>query len=170
MAGQSHVVGWGRRWPVRGTHTRVVLTATPGQADTGVADGVALHLIDGHLCSMTVDELDEAAALARRNLDVGDLPEALEKGTELILGNVPRESADKNSSIVWVGELIHLGSRVESAILITAWHPSPHLLLLLLLLLLRRHATLHATLHAALHVWSLRTARVEAVVATAPSS
>ena len=161
MTGQSHVVGWGRRWPVWSAHTRVVLTATPGQADAGVTDRIALHLVDGHLCSMAVDELDKAAALARRNLDVGDLPEALEKRTEFILGNVPRESADKNSSIVWVGELVHLGSRVKSAILlITAWHPSPHLLLLRLWLL--RHATLH--------VWSLLTARVEAMVATAPSS
>jgi hypothetical protein len=36
-------------------------------------------LVDGHLSRVAVDELDETAALARRNLDVGDFTKALEE-------------------------------------------------------------------------------------------
>lgn len=78
--------GWSRA--VRSTYTRVVLRTSPRETNARVANWVALHLVDGHLGSMAVDKLDETAALARRNLDVGDLSEALEEGTELILGDV----------------------------------------------------------------------------------
>jgi hypothetical protein len=105
---------WGRSRAVRSaSRSRVVLGTSPAKADTRVANGVALHLVDGHLRGVTLDELDETAALARGNLDIGDLAEALEEGTELVLGDVSTESTDENSSVVRVSELIHgLGSAV----------------------------------------------------------
>ena len=93
----------------------VVLRATPAQTHPRVSNGVALHLVDGHLSGVALDELDETAALARRDLDVGDFTEALEKRTELILGNVAGETANKNGGVVGVSELVHgLGSTVEA--------------------------------------------------------
>lgn len=103
-----------RRGAVRGaSRARVVLRAAPAETDTGVANGVALHLVDGHLSSMALDELDETAAFSRRDLDVSDLAEALEEGTELVLGDVAGKATDEHSSVVGVGELVHrLGSAV----------------------------------------------------------
>lgn len=93
----------------------VVLRATPAQAHPRVSNGVALHLVDGHLSGVALDELDETAALARRDLDVGDFTEALEKRTELILGNVAGEAANENGGVVGVSELVHgLRSTVEA--------------------------------------------------------
>ena len=71
---------WWRSRTVRSAcGARVVLAATPAEADTRVTDGVALHLVDGHLSSVALNELDETAALARGNLDVGNLAKALEE-------------------------------------------------------------------------------------------
>ena len=64
---------------VGSANARVVLGATPGETNARVTDGVSLHLIDCHLCSVTMDKLDEAAAFAGGDLDVGDLAEALEE-------------------------------------------------------------------------------------------
>jgi hypothetical protein len=62
---------------------------------------------------MTLDELDKAATLSWRNLYVGNFAEALEEGTQFILGNVSGETANEDSGVVWVRELIHwLGSTV----------------------------------------------------------
>jgi hypothetical protein len=92
----------------------VVLGATPGQTNAGVTDGVALHLVDGHLGGVALDELDETATLSRGNLDVGDFSEALEERTELILGDVAGKATDEHSGVVGVGKLVHgLGSTVE---------------------------------------------------------
>ena len=85
----------------------VVLRASPAKTDTRIANGVALHLVDGHLGGVTLHELDETAALARRNLDVGDLAEALEERAELILSDVARKATDENSGVVGVSELVH---------------------------------------------------------------
>jgi hypothetical protein len=103
-----------RRRAVRGaSRARVVLGAAPAETDTRVADGVTLHLVDGHLSGVTLDELNKATALSGRDLDIGDFAEALEERTELILGDVARESTNENSGIVGVGELVHgLGSTV----------------------------------------------------------
>ena len=105
---------WGRSGTVGGTGgARVVLGASPAEADARVADWVALHLVDSHLSSVTLHELDETATLARGDLDVGNFAEALEERAELVFGDVAAESADENSSIVGVGELVHgLGSAV----------------------------------------------------------
>lgn len=93
----------------------VVLRATPAQAHPRVSNGVALHLVDGHLSGVALDELDETAALARGDLDIGDFTEALEERTELILGNVAGETANENGGVVGVSELVHgLGSTVEA--------------------------------------------------------
>lgn len=86
---------------------RVVLAAAPGETDARVADGVALHLIDGHLSGMALDELDETAALPGGNLDVGDFAEALEEGAKLVLGDVAGKTTDEDSGVVGVGELVH---------------------------------------------------------------
>lgn len=106
---------WGSR-AVRGTgRARVVLAATPAEADTRVTDGVALHLVDGHLSSVALDELDETAALAGRDLDVCDFAKALEEGAELVLGDVATKTANEDGGVVGVGELVHwLGSTVET--------------------------------------------------------
>jgi hypothetical protein len=63
---------------------------------------------------MAVDKLNETAALARRNLDVGDLAKALEEGTQLILGNVAGQTTNEDRGVVGVGELVHLGCWVEA--------------------------------------------------------
>lgn len=134
VARHAHVVGRRRSRAVRRADARVVLRAAPAEADTRVTNGVALHLVDGHLGSVAVDKLNEAAAFARGNLDVGDFAEALEERAELILGNVARETTDEDGRVVGVSELVHLSSRVVATIW-EALHTTPHLLL--------RHATAH---------------------------
>jgi hypothetical protein len=106
---------WGSRAVRSASRARVVLAATPAEADTRVTDGVALHLIDGHLSSVALNELDETAALAGRDLNVCDFTEALEEGAELILGDVATKTANENGCVVRVGELVHwLRSTVET--------------------------------------------------------
>lgn len=93
----------------------VVLRAAPAQPDARVTDGVSLHLVDRHLGSVALDELDETAALSRRDLDVGNLAESLEEGAQLILGDVAGESTNEHGGVVGVGELVHgLRSTVEA--------------------------------------------------------
>jgi len=77
---------------------------------------------------MAVDELDEATALARWDLDVGDLSESLEEGSELILSDVARKPAHEDGRVVRVGELVHLGGRIVAAVRETL-HSTPHGLL-----------------------------------------
>jgi hypothetical protein len=128
---------------VRSSDARVVLRSAPAESDPGVANGVALHLVDGHLGGVAVDKLDKAAALSGGNLDVGDLAESLEERAELVLRHISREAADEHGGVVGIRELVHLGGRVEvttsSSSTATAvgerLHSSPHLLL--------RHATTH---------------------------
>ena len=106
---------WGSRAVGSAGGARVVLAATPAEADTGVTDRVALHLVDGHLSSVALNELDETAALAGRDLDVCDLSEALEERTKLVFGDVATETANEDSGVVGVSELVHwLGSTVET--------------------------------------------------------
>lgn len=93
--------------------TRVVLGASPGQTDAGVSDGVTLHLVDGHLSGVALDELNKATALSGWDLDVGDLPEALEERAELVLSDVARKATDEDGGVVGVSELVHwLGGTV----------------------------------------------------------
>lgn len=116
--GHAHgrVDWWRRRRAVgRAGRAGVVLRATPAKADTGVADRVTLHLVDSHLSGVALDELDETAALARGDLDVGDLAKALEEGTELILSHVARQTTNEDGGVVGVSELVHgLRSTVEA--------------------------------------------------------
>jgi hypothetical protein len=108
------VDGWGRCRAVGSAGwTGVVLRATPTEANARVANGIALHLVDGHFSRVTLHELHETTSLAWWDLDVGDFTKALEEGTELILGDITRETTHKDSCVVWVGELVHrLGSAV----------------------------------------------------------
>jgi hypothetical protein len=130
VAGHVHVVRRRGSRAVGSANTRVVLRSTPAETDTGVTDRVALHLVDGHLGSMAVDELDETAALARWYLDIGDFAEALEEWSKLVLGDVSGKTTDKDGGVVGVSELVHLGSRVEASVRETL-HTTivPHLLL-----------------------------------------
>lgn len=128
---------------VRSAYTRVVLRATPREADARVSDGVTLHLVDRHLSCVTVDELDETAPLSGRDLDVGDLAKALEERAQLVLGDVAREAADKDSRVVGIGELVHR-ERVERSLLLLAAVSVVRLLLLLLLLLRLHPVVTHA--------------------------
>ncbi len=99
---------WRRSRAVRSaSRAGVVLRTSPTQANTRIADGVALHLVDGHLRGMTLHELDETASLAWRNLDVGNLTEALEERTQLILGDIARQTTNEDSGVVGVGKLVH---------------------------------------------------------------
>lgn len=134
-----HAHGWVDRWrrrrPVWGTcWTRVVLTSSPAETHTRVANGVALHLVDGHLSGVTLNELNESAALSGRNLDVRDLAKALEERPELILSNVAREATNKDSGIVRVGKLVHglllllLGSVRRHTVRVHSVHASHRLL------------------------------------------
>lgn len=72
-------VGRRRSRTVRGADARVVLRTTPRKTDTRVANGVALHLVDGHLGSMTMDELNKTAAFAGGDLDIRNVAKALEE-------------------------------------------------------------------------------------------
>jgi len=106
----AHVrVHWWRRcwsiWSAGGT--RVILATTPREANSRVADWVALHLVDGHLSSMALDELDKAATLARRDFHIGDLAKALEKRPQLVLSNVTGKTSNKDCGVVGVCELVH---------------------------------------------------------------
>lgn len=92
---------WSSGW------TRVVLASTPAQTDSRVSDRVALHLVDGHLGSVTLNELDETAALSWRDLDVCYFAKALEERAELVLGHVAGKTTNKDGSVVRVGELVH---------------------------------------------------------------
>jgi hypothetical protein len=98
---------WWSRTVGSASRTRIVLASAPAETNAGVTNRVALHLIDSHLCGVTLDELDKATALPRRNLDVGDLAEALEEGAQLIFRNVSRKSSNKDGSIIRIGELVH---------------------------------------------------------------
>ena len=100
--------GWRGSWAVRSTSwSRVVLGATPTKTDARVADRVALHLVDGHLGRMTLNELNKATPLSWGDLDVGDFAKTLEERAELILGHVAGKATDKYGGVVGVGELIH---------------------------------------------------------------
>ena len=117
--GDAHrwVHGRRRRSRAIGAASRagVVLRAAPAQTHTRVTDRVSLHLVDRHLSGMALNELNETAALSRRNLDVGDLTEALEERTELVLGDISRETSNEDGGVVGISELVHgLGSTVET--------------------------------------------------------
>lgn len=111
----AQVVRRRRSRAVRGTDARVVLRTAPREAHARIADGIALHLVDGHLRCMTMDELDEATALSRRDLDVGYLAKALEERAELVLGHIARESANEDGRVVGIRELVHLLPSRESS-------------------------------------------------------
>jgi len=125
---RTHAVVRRRRGgPIRGTDARVVLGAAPGEPDARVADGIALHLIDSHLGSVAMNELDEAAALARRDLDIGDVSKALEEGAKLVFRDIARQAADEDRGVVGVRELVHWlgGHRVEVGLVVIRRHVAP---------------------------------------------
>jgi hypothetical protein len=116
LRGHSH--GWEHWWrgcrPVWGAGwTRIVLATTPRQPDPRIADRIALHLVDCHLCSMSLHKLNKTTAFARGNFDISDLAKSLEEGTKFVFGDIAREPADKDSRVVWISKLIH---RLRSAI------------------------------------------------------
>ena len=70
---------WRRSRPVRSASwAGVILGAAPAETNTGVSNGVTLHLVDSHFCSMMLHELDEATSFAWRNSDVGNFTKSLE--------------------------------------------------------------------------------------------
>ena len=98
------------------------MRAAPRETDTGVTNRVALHLVDCHLGGVTLDELDEAAALSGRDLDVGNLTKTLEERAKLILSNIAGQASNEDGCVVRVGELVHwLGSTI-----VTQWRRSTH--------------------------------------------
>jgi len=51
-------------------------------------------------------ELNKATALADKDLDIYNLPESLEEEPELVFSHVIRKTADEDSRVVRVGELV----------------------------------------------------------------
>lgn len=146
------VLRWRRSWAVgSASWSRVVLRTSPRKTNPRVANWVALHLVDGHLGSVALNELDETAALSRWDLDVSDLAETLEEGAKLILGDVAGQTTNEDSGVVGVSELIH---GLRGTIVSSHWgttHLTTHLLWLTTIHA-RRH--LRSTLVHALHlVW-----------------
>jgi hypothetical protein len=123
------VMGRGRCRAVRGAYTRVVLRTAPRKPNTRVTNRITLHLVDGHLGRVAVDKLDKATALARGDLDVGDLAESLEEGTQLILRHVTREATHEDGRVVGVSELVHdhgveaCATLLETEALLLLWDP-----------------------------------------------
>jgi hypothetical protein len=68
---------WGGRAVWCASWSGVVLRAAPGETNTRVTNRIALHLVDGHLSSMTLDELNETTTLSWWDLNIGDLAKAL---------------------------------------------------------------------------------------------
>jgi hypothetical protein len=147
VARHAEIVGWRRGRSVRSSDSRVVLASAPAETNAGVTNGVALHLVDGHLSSVAVDKLNETAALSRRDLDVCYFAKTLEERAELILGDITREATNEDSGVVGVSELVHLGAWVIIAVAAEALlHTAvPHLGL--------GHATTH---HGVATVMSMR--------------
>lgn len=130
------VVGRGRGRTVGSANARVVLGTAPRQTNARITDRVTLHLIDRHLGGVSVNELNETTALSRRDLDVCYLAKALEEGTELIFGNIARETTNKDGSVVGISELVHLGRRLHATITLVG---------------IERTRLLHAPSHTRLH-------------------
>jgi hypothetical protein len=109
---RRHAHRWEYRWRRRRTigssgRTRVVLTATPRKPDPRVTDGVALHLVDSHLCCVSLNKLHKTTSLARRYLDIGDFAKALEEGTKFVLRHISRKPSNENGGIVGISKLVH---------------------------------------------------------------
>jgi hypothetical protein len=80
---------------------------------------------------MTMDELYEATALARGNLDVSNVAKSLEETPQLVLRHVAREPPDEDSGVVRVRELVHLaGCVIAELVAIDSRAAELHLLLL----------------------------------------
>ena len=142
--------GW---WsgPVRSSSwAGIVLAATPGETNTRVADRIALHLVDGHLGGVTLNELNEAASFAWGDLDIGDLAKALEERPEFILGDVSREASNEDGGVVRVSELVHGLRRA----IVAHWRGSHGV----------HSKGASATAGAGLHVHATRSARAAALV------
>lgn len=123
-----HAHGWVYRWwgcwsVWSSRRSRVVLRSSPRESDTRITDWITLHLVDGHLSCMSLDKLHEAATLSWWNLHIGDFAESLEEGSQFILGNVTRESTDKDGRVVRVGELVHW---LRGTIVSQRWHAHLH--------------------------------------------
>ena len=73
-----------------------------------------------------MNELNETATLADKDLDIYNLPEALEERPELMLSHVIRKTADKDSRVVRVGELVYrLYSIKRSGLVVLRWNAPP---------------------------------------------
>ena len=102
------VDGWRRRWTVWSAgRTGIVLAPSPAEADPRVTNWIALHLVDGHFCCVTLDELNKSTSLPGWDLDIRNLSKSLEKGAELVLRDISRKPSNKDCGIVRVGKLVH---------------------------------------------------------------
>jgi hypothetical protein len=72
-----------------------------------------------------VHELNKTTAFARGDLNVGDLAETLEEGSELVLGHISRETANENGGIVGIGKLVHWLHRVEGPLVLLVLGHAP---------------------------------------------
>lgn len=84
---------------------RLVLAASPAEADATTANRKPLHALDCPLGVLFADELDEAAALTGRDLGVRDFAKRREKCLQSFLRNEAAESADEDGGVIRVGRI-----------------------------------------------------------------
>ena len=89
---------------------------------------MTLHLTHRYLGCTTMYELNKATALADKDLNIYNLPEALEEQPELMFSHVIRKIADEDSRVVRVGELVcQLYSIKRSRLVVLIWNTPTHM-------------------------------------------
>lgn len=88
-----------------------------------ITDKLTLHLIHSYLGYIAMNKLNEATTLADKDLNIYNLPEALEERPELMLSHVIIKTADEDSRIVRVVKLVYrLYSIKRSGQVILRWN------------------------------------------------
>ena len=72
-----------------------------------ISDKVTLYLPYRCLSCTTINELDKTVTLTGKDPDIYNLPKAVEERLKLIFSYIIRKTADEDSRMVWVGELIY---------------------------------------------------------------
>ncbi|KAH3671863.1 hypothetical protein OGAPHI_000049 [Ogataea philodendri] len=90
----------------------VSLGCTSSPADSNFATAanvVSLHLADGHFSTGTMVELNKAAVLSWRNLDISDVSVSGEQLSKLELGDRDIQTANEDSGVVRVVVVLNRG-------------------------------------------------------------
>jgi len=101
----------------------VVFRSSLREADARISDKVTLYLPYSYLGYTTINELDNAVTLTGKDPNIYNLPKAVEERLELILSYIIRKTANEDSYIVRVGDLIYrLYSIKRSGLVILRWN------------------------------------------------